>query len=94
MLPSEIVEKRFKQNEHFFYRILPRHIYLEPLHSQEITERFLTSLRAKGYKLSEDFIKEIAYYIEAIYESADFQNEEFIVDLIRRIELSMEEREG
>lgn len=91
---SEIVEKRFKQNEHFFYRILPRHIYLEPLHSQEITERFLTSLRAKGYKLSEDFIKEIAYYIEAIYESADFQNEEFIVDLIRRIELSMEEREG
>lgn len=91
---SEIVEKRFKQNEHFFYRILPRHIYLEPLHSQEITERFLTSLRAKGYKLSEDFIKEIAYYIEAIYESADFQNEEFIADLIRRIELSMEEREG
>lgn len=91
---SEIVEKRFKQNEHFFYRILPRHIYLEPLHSQEITQRFLGIFKSKGYKLSEDFIKEIAYYIEAIYESADFQNDEFIVDLIRRIELSMEEREG
>ena len=91
---SEIAEKRFKQNEHFFYRILPRHIYLEPLRSHEITEHFLNNFNAKGYNLSDDFISEIAYYIEAIYESADFQDNEFILDLIRRIELSMEEREG
>lgn len=91
---SEIVEKRFKQNEHFFYRILPRHIHLEPLRSQEITEQFLSTFQAKGYKFTEDFKSEIAYYIESIYENANFQNEEFINDLVRRIELSMDEREG
>ena len=91
---SEIVEKRFKQNEHFFYRILPRHIHLEPLRSQEITEQFLSTFQTKGYKFTEDFKSEIAYYIESIYENANFQNEEFINDLVRRIELSMDEREG
>ena len=91
---SEIVEKRFKQNEHFFYRILSRHIQLEPLRTQEITEQFLSTFQSKGYKFTEEFRSEIAYYIESIYENADFQNEEFINDLIRRIELSMEEREG
>lgn len=92
--PSTIVEKRFRSNEHFFYRVLARHIHLEPLRTQEITEQFLCTFQSKGYKFTEEFRSEIAYYIESIYENADFQNEAFINDLIRRIELSMAERKG
>ena len=51
--PSNIVEKRFRSNEHFFYRILARHIHLEPLRTQEITEQFLCTFQSKGYKFTE-----------------------------------------
>ena len=91
---SNVVEKRFRSNEHFFYRILARHIHLEKLHSREITNQFLQRFREKGYIAAPDFSEELAYYIESIYETADYQNNEFLLDLMRRIELQMEETNG
>ena len=93
-VPSNVVEKRFRSNEHFFYRILARHIHLEKLHSREITNQFLQRFREKGYIAAPDFSEELAYYIESIYETADYQNNEFLLDLMRRIELQMEETNG
>ena len=92
--PSNIVEKRFRSNEHFFYRVLARHIHLEKLHSSEITCQFFQLFRAKGYRAIPDFSEEMAYYIESVYETADFQEHEFLQDLMRRIELQMEETNG
>lgn len=92
--PSSVVENRFRQNEHFFYRILSRHLHLEKLRSSEITGQFLNSLHSRGYTVDQEFTDEIAYYIDSIYKTADLQNQEFIVDLIRRIELQMEENQG
>lgn len=92
--PSSVVENRFRQNEHFFYRILSRHLHLEELRSSEITGQFLNLLHSRGYTADQEFTDEIAYYIDSIYETADFQNQEFILDLLRRIELQMEENQG
>ena len=91
---SEIVETRFKKDEHFFYRILPRHILLGELGSKEITTQFLNVLSSRKYNITSDFRDEIAYYIDSIYKTADFKDSSFVEDLIRRIELQMEETDG
>ena len=92
--PSSVVENRFKKDDHFFYRMLSRHVHLEKLRSREITGQFLNYMNTKGYKADQDFIDEIGYYIESIYDTADFRNRDFVLDLMRRIELQMEEKEG
>ena len=89
-----VVEQRFRKNENFFYRLLPRHIHLGEAHSKEITAQFLSLLSSKGYTTTKEFDDEIAYYIEPIYETADFQNQKFLQDLLRRIELQMQETNG
>lgn len=91
---SEIVETRFKKDEHFFYRILPRHILLGESGSKEITSQFLNALSSRKYNITSDFRDEIAYYIDSIYKTADFKDSSFVEDLIRRIELQMEETDG
>lgn len=91
---SEIVETRFKKDEHFFYRILPRHILLGESGSKEITTQFLNVLSSRKYNITSDFRDEIAYYIDSIYKTADFKESSFVEDLIRRIELQMEETDG
>lgn len=92
--PSSVVENRFKKDDHFFYRMLSRHLHLEKLHSSEITGQFLSYMNTKGYTVSQDFVDEIGYYIDSIYDEADFRNRDFVLDLMRRIELQMEENEG
>lgn len=92
--PTHVIENRFRSNEHFFYRVLARHIHLEKLHSEEITCHFLNLFKQKGYTATSDFSDELAYYIESIYETADLKASEFVQDLIRRIELQMEESNG
>ena len=89
-----VVEQRFRKNENFFYRLLPRHIHLSEAHSKEITAQFLSLLSSKGYTTTKEFDDEIAFYIESIYETADFQNQKFLQDLLRRIELQMQETNG
>ena len=74
--------------------MLSRHVHLEKLRSREITGQFLKDMNTKGYKADQDFIDEIGYYIESIYDTADFRNRDFLLDLMRRIELQMEEKEG
>lgn len=91
---SEIVETRFKKDEHFFYRILPRHILLGESGSKEITTQFFNVLSSRKYNITSDFRDEIAYYIDSIYKTADFKESSFVEDLIRRIELQMEETDG
>lgn len=92
--PSSVVENRFKKDDHFFYRMLSRHVHLEKLRSSEITGQFLSYMNTKGYTVSQDFVDEIGYYIDSIYDEADFRNRDFVLDLMRRIELQMEENEG
>lgn len=92
--PSSVVENRFKKDDHFFYRMLSRHLHLEKLRSSEITGQFLSYMNTKGYTVSQDFVDEIGYYIDSIYDEADFRNHDFVLDLMRRIELQMEENEG
>lgn len=92
--PSSVVENRFKKDDHFFYRMLSRHLHLEKLRSSEITGQFLSYMNTKGYTVSQDFVDEIGYYIDSIYDEADFRNRDFVLDLMRRIELQMEENEG
>lgn len=92
--PSSVVENRFKKDDHFFYRMLSRHLHLEKLRSSEITGQFLSYMNTKGYTVSQDFVDEIGYYIDSIYDEADFRNRDFVLDLMHRIELQMEENEG
>ena len=74
--------------------MLSRHLHLEKLRSSEITGQFLSYMNTKGYTVSQDFVDEIGYYIDSIYDEADFRNRDFVLDLMRRIELQMEENEG
>ena len=91
---THVIENRIRSNEHFFYRVLARHIHLEKLHSEEITYHFLNLFKQKGYTAAPDFSDELAYYIESIYETADLKDSEFVHDFMRRIELQMEDSNG
>lgn len=62
--------------------------------SKEITTQFLNVLSSRKYNITSDFRDEIAYYIDSIYKTADFKDSSFVEDLIRRIELQMEETDG
>ena len=90
---EDVVENRFRKNDHFFYRLLPDHIHL---HAQTapVIKSFLQLMTDTGFKYDEGFESEISYYIDTIYREADYKDSEFNQDLLRRIELRMEKGEG
>ena len=54
----------------------------------------MEQLDREGYHYSDGFKEELTYYIDTVYDSADFKDVAFISDLMRRIILQMEENEG
>ena len=91
---SESVETFLKNNSHLYHRLLPRHIHVAPLHSSEVADNFIKQLDSEGYHYSDGFKEELTYYVNTIYDDADFKGAAFISDLMRRIVLQMEEHEG
>ena len=64
------------------------------LESLDPKKSLLNVLSSRKYNITSDFRDEIAYYIDSIYKTADFKDSSFVEDLIRRIELQMEETDG
>lgn len=91
---SESVETLLKNNPHLYHRLLPRRIHVAPLHSSEVADNFIKQLDSEGYHYSDGFKEELTYYVNTIYDDADFKGAAFISDLMRRIVLQMEEHEG
>ena len=91
---SESVETLLRNDPHLYHRLLPRHIHVAPLDALEIADYFMEQLDREGYHYSDGFNEELTYYIDTIYDSADFKDVAFISDLMRRIILQMEENEG
>lgn len=91
---SESVETLLRNDPHLYHRLLPRHIHVAPLDALEIADHFMEQLDREGYHYSDGFKEELTYYIDTIYDSADFKDVAFISDLMRRIVLQMEENEG
>ena len=91
---SESVETLLRNDPHLYHRLLPRHIHVAPLDALEIADYFMEQLDRDGYHYSDGFKEELTYYIDTIYDSADFKDVAFISDLMRRIILQMEENEG
>lgn len=91
---SESVETLLKSDPHLYHRLLPRHIHVSPLHSSEVADNFIKQLDSEGYHYSDGFKEELTYYVNTIYDDADFKDAAFISDLMRRIVLQMEENEG
>lgn len=91
---SESVETLLRNDPHLYHRLLPRHIHVAPLDALEIADHFMEQLDREGYHYSDGFKEELTYYIDTIYDSADFKDVAFISDLMRRIILQMEENEG
>ena len=91
---SESVETLLRNDPHLYHRLLPRHIHVAPLDALEIADYFMEQLDREGYHYSDGFKEELTYYIDTIYDSADFKDVAFISDLMRRIILQMEENEG
>lgn len=91
---SESVETLLRNDPHLYHRLLPRHIHVAPLDALEIADHFMEQLDREGYHYSDGFKEELAYYIDTVYDSADFKDVAFISDLMRRIILQMEENEG
>ena len=69
-------------------------IHVAPLDALEIADHFMEQLDREGYHYSDGFKEELTYYIDTVYDSADFKDVAFISDLMRRIILQMEENEG
>lgn len=90
---AEIVEKRFSENPHFRYRLLCRQIHLGRLQADDISTRFIERMHSL-FKTEKAFDEEIRYYIGTIYEGADYQEQEFIDDLMLRIKRQMSETTG
>lgn len=91
---SESVETLLRNDPHLYHRLLPRHIHVAPLDALEIADHFMEQLDREGYHYSDGFKEELTYYIDTVYDSADFKDVAFISDLMRRIILQMEENEG
>lgn len=91
---SESVETLLRNDPHLYHRLLPRHIHVAPLDALEIADHFMEQLDREGYHYSGGFKEELTYYIDTVYDSADFKDVAFISDLMRRIILQMEENEG
>ena len=91
---SESVETLLRNDPHLYHRLLPRHIHVAPLDALEIADYFMEQLDREGYHYSDGFKEELTYYIDTVYDSADFKDVAFISDLMRRIILQMEENEG
>lgn len=91
---SESVETLLRNDPHLYHRLLPRHIHVAPLGALEVADHFMEQLDREGYHYSDGFKEELTYYIDTIYDSADFKDVAFISDLMRRIVLQMEENEG
>ena len=91
---SESVETLLRNDPHLYHRLLPRHIHVAPLDTLEIADHFMEQLDREGYHYSDGFKEELTYYIDTVYDSADFKDVAFISDLMRRIILQMEENEG
>lgn len=91
---SESVETLLRNDPHLYHRLLPRHIHVAPLDALEIADHFMEQLDREGYHYSDGFKEELTYYIDTVYDSADFKDVVFISDLMRRIILQMEENEG
>ena len=91
---SESVETLLRNDPHLYHRLLPRHIHVAPLDALEIADHSMEQLDREGYHYSDGFKEELTYYIDTIYDSADFKDVAFISDLMRRIVLQMEENEG
>lgn len=91
---SESVETLLRNDPHLYHRLLPRHIHVAPLDALEIADHFMEQLDREGYHYSDGFKEELTYYIDTVYDSADFKDVAFISDLMRRIILQMEESEG
>ena len=91
---SESVETLLRNDPHLYHRLLPCHIHVAPLDALEIADYFMEQLDREGYHYSDGFKEELTYYIDTIYDSADFKDVAFISDLMRRIILQMEENEG
>ena len=91
---SESVETLLRNDPHLYHRLLPRHIHGAPLDALEIADHFMEQLDREGYHYSDGFKEELTYYIDTVYDSADFKDVAFISDLMRRIILQMEENEG
>lgn len=91
---SESVETLLRNDPHLYHRLLPRHIHVAPLDTLKIADHFMEQLDREGYHYSDGFKEELTYYIDTVYDSADFKDVAFISDLMRRIILQMEENEG
>ena len=90
---ENVIRSRFMQNSEFYYRLLPRHIILRPLSAPNIYHRTISDLKNK-YRITEGFEKELFYYIDTIYETAELKNQDFIEDLEMRILRQMDEQRG
>ena len=90
---SEEVVNFLMESDELYYRVLPRHIHLQPWSHKEVTHRFLQKLK-KTYKTTSDYDKEIAYYNETIYKDADKVGDSYINDLMLRTLRLMGERKG
>ena len=91
---SESVKTLLRNDPHLYHRLLPRHIHVASLDTLEIADHFMEQLDREGYHYSDGFKEKLTYYIDTVYDSADFKDVAFISDLMRRIILQMEENEG
>lgn len=82
---DEVAEKRFRSDEHFYYRVLGHHIFLKELNSSEICSLFLQKLSGTNYDITQEFKEGISHYISVVYPKADLRNEAFVDDLFNRV---------
>lgn len=91
---NDVVENRFRKNDHFFYRLIPDHIHLQHAPSAHVIKDFLQLMTDTGFRYDDGFESEISYYVDTIYKEADYKDSDFNQDLLRRIELRMEKEDG
>ena len=91
---GDVLLERIAKDDHFFYRVLPRHIRLRNTSDEPITDRAIHMLEAEFPNLTTSFREELRFYIETIYDTADFKEDAFLNDLHLRISRTMQDQLG
>ena len=88
-----IALEKLKEDTGLYYRMLPKHIMIWEPDCIAIFNRFMVAMSAKYIHISENFMNDMKYYVDTVYnDNPEIQDEEeFVTDLCIRVERKMAE---
>lgn len=83
--PEYVIQNKFKENSHLYYRVFRNHIYISDMSVSEVYSELISQLENRQIPFSSDFTTALHDYVYCVYPKADLKNDRFISDLLENI---------